>query len=527
MTGEVVQLKPRREVETAPPWAARAGWGIIAIALFLRIYRYAVGRSLWLDEVMLGSNILKRSFIQLLQPLDYWQGAPIGFLWLERLSVLLVGHNEYALRLVPLLAGLISVFLFYGVTQYCLTWRAGLIALGLFAVLEPLIYYSSEVKQYSMDVAVALAILLTGLRVNDQPDGLRRLLVLGGAGAAAIFFSMPAVFMLAGIGCTLIFFEWRYGRKRSALMLAGIAAGWTVCFLLNYFFLLKPLLANQGLHDYWADSYVPISHHSVPWVLMAVHQFINDYSTMWTERADLGMLMMLLGCAFFWKRDRIKLSILLLPVGFVILASMARQYPFNGRLILFITPLFVVLIAAGVDYLWRSLVPRAWFIAPLLLFMLFWPSVSRAGWYLLHPPGREEMKDLLHQMAPLVRADDLIYLYHSADVAFLHYRDQFGLKEIQTQKGSDGHLSKKDWNVFFQDMRRLQEMQREQGFGRVWLVFSHVWTYHGVDEQRLILTAARQRGQELDNIQAEGAAAYLFDLTAPPDAERASSRRVE
>ena len=88
-------------------------WGIVGFGITLRIVQYFHNRSLWLDEAMLGLNIINRSFAQLLMPLDYNQVcAPIGFLLTEKLFVELFGPSEYALRLFPFLCGLISLFLF-------------------------------------------------------------------------------------------------------------------------------------------------------------------------------------------------------------------------------------------------------------------------------------------------------------------------------------------------------------------------------------------------------------------------------
>src|SRR5512139_456910 len=94
-------------------------WEKAAIALLflagilLRLRQYLTGRSLWMDEAMLALNIVNRSFGELLKPLDYDQGAPLGFLMVEKLFNLLLGRSEYALRLFPLLVGILSIWLFY------------------------------------------------------------------------------------------------------------------------------------------------------------------------------------------------------------------------------------------------------------------------------------------------------------------------------------------------------------------------------------------------------------------------------
>src|ERR687888_419926 len=61
-------------------------WGILATGTLLRLTQYLFNRSLWLDEALLTLNVLRRPWTGLIKPLDYNQGAPVGFLFLEKLS---------------------------------------------------------------------------------------------------------------------------------------------------------------------------------------------------------------------------------------------------------------------------------------------------------------------------------------------------------------------------------------------------------------------------------------------------------
>jgi hypothetical protein len=83
---------------------------LILVGVALRLVEYFHNRSIWWDEAMLALNVLHRTSGQLWRPLDYDQGAPIGFLLLERAAVDTLGQSELALRLVPLAAGIASVF---------------------------------------------------------------------------------------------------------------------------------------------------------------------------------------------------------------------------------------------------------------------------------------------------------------------------------------------------------------------------------------------------------------------------------
>ena len=140
----------------------------ILLGLALRLVQYAANRSLWFDEAMLALNILHRSAASLTATLDFNQVAPIGFLETEKLATHAFGASELALRLFPLLMGLASVPLFACVALRVLAPAAAAFATFLFACAPGAIYYSSEVKQYSGDVAVGVTLLALAFVDLDQ-----------------------------------------------------------------------------------------------------------------------------------------------------------------------------------------------------------------------------------------------------------------------------------------------------------------------------------------------------------------------
>jgi hypothetical protein len=52
----------------------------LSVGVLLRVIAYLKDRSMWFDEAMLAHNIVTRSFAGLVKPLDYAQGAPVGYL---------------------------------------------------------------------------------------------------------------------------------------------------------------------------------------------------------------------------------------------------------------------------------------------------------------------------------------------------------------------------------------------------------------------------------------------------------------
>src|SRR5687767_7409612 len=112
--------------------------------------------------------------------------------------------GEYALRLVPLLSGLLLPWVMWRLTRAIAGTGAALIATGLTAVSVPLIYFSAELKPYGPDALVSAALLLLALRVRSLPDNPARWWHLTLTSVAAILVSAPAPFVLVGVGAALL-----------------------------------------------------------------------------------------------------------------------------------------------------------------------------------------------------------------------------------------------------------------------------------------------------------------------------------
>jgi len=141
---------------------------IIGLGIVLRLVQYLHNRSLFIDDAGLALNLIEKTFSELFQPLDYYQMAPPGFLLVAKVLINTFGAGEYVLRLFPFVAGVLSLFIFYAVARRVLSQRGLIISLALLAISDPLLYFSSEFKQYSSDVAIALGISLMGQSVSAR-----------------------------------------------------------------------------------------------------------------------------------------------------------------------------------------------------------------------------------------------------------------------------------------------------------------------------------------------------------------------
>ena len=89
-------------------------FAILFLAMAVRLFLFfGVEKSLWLDEAALALNILDKNFLELFKPLQYAQSAPPLFLVLTKALVSIFGASERALRFIPFLCSILSLFAFW------------------------------------------------------------------------------------------------------------------------------------------------------------------------------------------------------------------------------------------------------------------------------------------------------------------------------------------------------------------------------------------------------------------------------
>ena len=479
---------------------SRFEWTIIAYGVLLRLTQYLFNRSLWLDESMLALNIVNRKFAQLLKPLDYDQGAPVGFLMVERAAVQVFGSSEYALRLFPFVCGIVSLLLFYRLAKLSVSSQAVPIALGLFATLAPLIYYSSEAKQYSSDVAIALCLSSAAVLYQSCRLTSRGVYVFALLGAVSIWFSHPSVFVLSGVAVSLTFFLLVEKRraKFGSLLIAFLF--WVSSFAVCYVVSLRYLIANKALLNYWGFSFPPSHLFSVA----AVEWFVTNYFGIFQgpvglELSGLAAFTFLVGFISMSSNNKQTLLILLSPILVTLIAAVFHMYPFNGRLLLFIVPALLLVIAEGAAQIWRKTKVEAPMIGACLIGLLFSYPVLFSSYHLIRPSKKEEIKPVMNYVKEHQRPGDILYVHHGAIPAFRYYAPKFGFSSIRLVPGT---FSENNWE------RYEKELDQFPSPSRVWVLFSHSQSRAGVDEEKLFLYFLDKRGKQVDYFKSVGAAAY-------------------
>jgi hypothetical protein len=318
-------------------------WGFMLLAVLTLAYQYSINRSLWLDEASLAINIQQRSGGELFQPLDHNQAAPVGFLLVTDWITTVLGISEYTLRLYPLLMGLATLLLFYWVGKQ-IQPHALLLGLALLATSSIHIRYATEFKQYITDGTFAL--LLTGLALQIVSNPSRRsIMLLAVTGGVAVWFSHPAIFVLAGVGTVLLVDSLRRRDWQTTIMLVAMGAVQAVSFLCVYLLFYQSVTHSTEIaammNRYWQDEFLRFSVESFVRLFLEIFVWVGGFNIVLLVLSIFGFI---IGVR---QVNSLQLALLLSPLVFMALASMLELYPASDRFLLFILPSIILVTSLG------------------------------------------------------------------------------------------------------------------------------------------------------------------------------------
>ncbi|HEX2959302.1 MAG TPA: hypothetical protein VHO70_20880 [Chitinispirillaceae bacterium] len=305
-------------------------FAIIALISFLiRAKNLFLGSSFWWDEAMLADNIINRNFIELLKPLQWFQVAPPGYLWITKLIASVTGYSDIGFRLVSFLTGIsippLFFLLLYGISKNLPVS----FALSFAACVNPyLLYYSTELKPYILDVFLGVVILLlhhfkeTSLIKRFYTPILLSFFVFGG-----LFFSYYFIIAASLIVYHCIIVKWSLLKKCLVTGFALIMTGLTFLFLAYH----HP--HSEFMNTFWQSEFVNLSGGLVSAgkslgskVLISIQELFG------LKQPKLLLVVIIFFSIFlFFKRPK-SLFWLALPVVIHIGLALLQKYPITSRL---------------------------------------------------------------------------------------------------------------------------------------------------------------------------------------------------
>jgi hypothetical protein len=330
-----------RPADTPLRAATIVAWIAIVAGAGVRVWAMTQRGSLWLDEASLALNVMTRSYGALLQPLDWGQAAPIGFLWLERAIASHAEAPDLWLRLVPWCAGAALPWLLWRLGRLMVGTGAGALAAVVSAGSLLALRYSTEAKPYASDAAIAAALLLLARNASDHPTRSGRWGALGAGLVLAVCFSLPAVFVIAAVALALV--TSREARAASgarrialpALLLSAAVFG--ALWLLVY----RASAASEPLRAYWAPVMLDLTASDGVARVVRVLMELTWIPLRWTGSlvgAAVGSALWVIGLIGVARRRRSDALLLAGPVALAMCASVIGAYPLSDRLAFFAVP---------------------------------------------------------------------------------------------------------------------------------------------------------------------------------------------
>ena len=447
---------------------------LVVLGVALRLRQYLFNRSLWLDEAFLAINVVDQNLISLLSvPLKYSQSAPPGFLLASRSFVVLLGREEWVLRLAPLIAGLLLLMVAVVLARHEFKSTAGRVAfVGLVALSPVLVYYSSEFKQYSLEALVASGILLA-VSYRNSKYGTWLLAV---AGFVGILCSLPAVFVAAAAGVLLVYEAYRSSQWRQTI---SVGLAWSAAVALYAGHFLWVGTNRDVLIGWWTragNSFAPFPPSSVhewlwyPRSLSGLTYLAFRNSGRAIPKAEpppylfdalswsLSLALVIAVAAVVLTGRRTAL----VAVGAILttyIASALVIYPFSSRLLIFCVPLTFFILATGINELSsRGGSFTAAFACGLLLSVMIPSAVEVAQ----RPYFSSDMRGALVRLNRGFKDGDAIALWKS-DKLFTYYKKVMRLP----------HAPIVDLNARKWEGRTLTEIAERTGYRRIWVVTAH------------------------------------------------------
>lgn len=519
-------------------------WIIICVGIALRLIRYLYNPSLYFDESDIANDIIRTPFSEIILPSpDYAKAYPYLFIMIIKLLTHVFGNSEYVLRFFPLLSGIASLFLFYRVSKYFIDGKAMLIALGLFAVLDPLIFESSNLKPYSSDVFFTLSIYSLAIYVQSKELNFPRIILFGVFGAFIVWFSNPAVFVLAGLGGCLWVFSLSKKEWSKVGKLLIVYSIWIISFIVDYFLYIRNLQMNLNVNMkkllVMEQAYMPIPPKSLADIKWFIDLFFSFFHyPVGMTLIGISVLAFFIGCVSMYSRKKRDFFLLISPALVTFLAAALHEFIFRDRFILFLIPSILLIIAEGAEYIRSRTIDSSKIIAVIFLSLLFFHPLTISVYRAIKPLPVENMRPVLKYVKDNWQKGDVLYVHYFAQYPFEYYSKYYpnpytfdeseyiiGIaprgwyriwKKMDVSKyyGPEVSVEQSNMEIFRIYARDLDQLK---GHRRVWVLFTRYTPKDSIVEEKFIVYHLEKYGKQLDFFGLSGVSAvYLYDLSGKP-----------
>ena len=516
-----MSLSTTRSIEPARAVGADVGARTLRVVLpllvllgaLLRFYRLG-GQSLWVDEILTLKAANIGGSLGLHDVLSNIQGPLHAVLihFIARLST-----SEAALRCFSAVAGVATIPVVYLLGRDIAGRRVGLVAATLFTVSPFAVWYSQEVRNYSLLLFLSAVSTLAAWRIIVT--GGRAWCLYVASVTLALYSNLSAAFLwlahtLFGLG--------RLARARRLIKWAVACLTISVLFLPLLFGVMNWVkvddvgervvvapLAESGALIRGATTFSPLA---IPYTVFSMVYGYSlgpnavelhtgpplgafaPYLRLVVPAGLLAALAFVLGFWRLWKEGsagRLVGAVVVVPLLAAAGLALLNIKPFNVRYVAVMLPALVVTMSAGVAVL--PVRRGAWIWGGVVLFSL----LSLGNYYFVPEYWREDVRGAASYVTAHESPGDIVLVPVVRDV-FVHYFE-----------GSAEYFVVYKGQTRSPDRLRSVIEERVGDHKRLWFVNSRLWR---MDEGMRTPAVLDGLYTELDRVELAGVTVTLFDL---------------
>lgn len=392
----------------------------ILIGIFFRAYFYSFGRTFWNDECALALNII--NYNNYFSILAYNQAAPPLFMYFSKVIYSIFPFKtEFILRIIPFLSSIIAIPIFYKITDKILNNNISkLLAILLFSINYQLCYYCQEFKQYSTDVLSFLSIILFYLYIDIKKLKHKQIIIYSIIFAFSIWISNIAIIAIATIAILYLLnsdYTKEFYKKIVILFsptILSIGAYTLVCY---------KTITNPFLHNYWNNYFINKGFYK--FILLSVENLKYFFSG-WLLVGILAFISIIICAKNLTKKEN---QILLLPLIITLSLSVLEIYPFSKRLILFLVPIIILLIAKITCTEKKILsISITIFIS---IFIIFPDLIYTTHMIINKKYHNEDILKPLNLTKQLIKPKEKLFIGEGSQINFVYYSRFYNFNDVE------------------------------------------------------------------------------------------------
>lgn len=319
---------------------------IIAFGIFIRTHVFLQGVSFYGDEGLLISNLYEKNYLDLFLPLKYHQQVPPVFLVLSKFILTKYGLNEIALRLIPYVASVISVILFYFLCNRLFKKPiTAIAAVLLFSFNLPLVEFSQILKPYSSDVLFSILTMFIALNLDFEKINVKKTFGLSLLAVLSFWCSYTMVIIIFSYALLFLirsFLSKDYAKIRCSIIFLGVNS---IGAFLYYFINLHGAASSRWLYKGWADLFGFFPNTYVEF--LKLNHFIFNIEHL--DGLIITSTLLVFGIFFFKKQDSFKFWVVVSPLIGNLFLSAIHVYPFSDRAIIYLIPNIIIIMVVSLD----------------------------------------------------------------------------------------------------------------------------------------------------------------------------------